>query len=87
MGWLNRTIISNNPVTRVLGAPIHGVASSVAMVSEGLGMIFEGLLKFCIWLVVLLVEVVLIGVTVGVAAYFAVPHLQRLWVAVTNHFF
>ena len=56
-------------------------------VSEGLGMIFEGLLKFCIWLVVLLVEVVLIGV----AAYFAtlgLKHLwDRLWVVVTNNLF
>ena len=44
-------------------------------------------MRCILWLVVLAVEIVLIGVAIGVAAYFAVPYLQRLWVAVTNHFF
>ena len=53
------------------------------MVSEGLGMIFEGLLKLCIWLVVLLAEVVL----VGVAVYFAIRGLVSLGIVVADRYF
>ena len=86
MGWIGQDTLARNPLVSLLTAPIRGVTSSAVQVSDGLNMILGGLVGCALWLVVLFVEVVLIGVIVGVAAYFAAPYLQRLWVAVANHF-